>query len=79
MAYVPYGKITKAKEDEVACGAVSDPRESLGLGFGKLGIGEYGQVRSINSEAVGKAPGKSLLVCGINGIVKHQICGVQHG
>ena len=79
MTCVPYGKITQAKEDKVAGGTVSDPRESLGLGFGKLGIGEYGQVRSINSEAVGKAPGKSLLVRGIDGIVKHQIRGVEQG
>ena len=77
MTCVPYGKITQSKKDEVACGTVPDPRESLGLGFGKLSVGEYGQVCSINAEAVGKAPGKSLLVCGINGIVEHQIGGIQ--
>ena len=79
MTCVPYGKITQAKEDKVAGGTVSDPRKSVGLGFSKLGVGEYGQVRSINSEAVGKAPGKSLLIRGIDGIVKNQIGGVKQG
>ena len=79
MGYVPNGKITQAKKDKVAGGTVPDPREPLGLGFGKLGIGEYGQVRGINSEAVGKAPGKSLLIRGIDGIVKNQIGGVKQG
>jgi len=79
MAYVPNGKITQAKKDKVAGGTVPDPRKSIGLWFGKLGVGEYGQVCSINSEAIGKAPGKSLLVRGIDGIVKHQICGIQQG
>ena len=58
---------------------MSDPRKSIGLGFGKLGVGENRQVRSINSEAVGKAPGKSLLIRGIDGIVKNQIGGVKQG
>ena len=71
MTYIPHGKIAQAKEDEVAGGTVSDPREPIGLGFGKLGIGQNGKVGSIDSEAVGKAPGKSLLVCGINRVVKH--------
>ena len=79
MTCVPYGKITQTKKDEVACGTVPDPCESLGLGFGKLSVGEYGQVCSINAEAVGKAPGKSLLIRGIDGIVKNQIGGVKQG
>lgn len=71
MTCIPNGKIAQAKKDEVAGGTVPDPREPLGFGFGKLGVGEYGQVGSIDSEAVGKTPGKPFLVCGINRVVKH--------
>ena len=49
MTGVPNGKIAQAKKDEVAGGAMPDPRKSIGLGSGKLGIGENGQVRSIHS------------------------------
>ena len=52
---------------------MSDPGKTFGFGLGKLGVGEHGEVRRINSKAVAKSPGEAFAVARVHGVVQHQV------